>query len=84
MKSLLLFFALISLVFSQKIIKKDESTHGCIIPEGEHKCCWVNNDGCCKPPEPNQGCTMAITTCCKMRVYDEETGTYKYEYSHHY
>ena len=84
MKSLLL-FALLSLVFTQKInIKTNEETHGCTIPEGQHKCCWVNRDGCCKPPTAGQGCTMAITTCCKMKVYDEETGTYKYEYSHHY
>ena len=87
MKSFLL-LALFSLVFTQVIkdfpdIEIDESTHGCVIPEGEHKCCWVNRNGCCKPGI-NQICTQAITNCCKMRVYDEETGTYKYEYSHHY
>ena len=89
MKRFLLLFALLSLVFTQikfpddQEIKIDESSHGCVIPEGQHKCCWVNNNGCCAPGF-NQICTQAITTCCKMRVYDEETGTYKYEYSHHY
>ena len=84
MKSLLL-FVLLSLVFTQKLVNKnDEETYGCKILEGHHKCCWVNNDGCCKPPSPGQGCTMAITTCCKIRVYDEETDTYKYQYTHHY
>ena len=85
MKIFLLFFALLSLVFPQKvIIKTDEETHGCTIKEGQHKCCWANSNGCCKPPRPNQACTMVFITCCKMKVYDEETGTYKYEYSHHY
>ena len=87
MKSLLL-LALFTLVFTQVLkegpdVEIDESTHGCVIPEGEHKCCWVNRNGCCKPGI-NQICTQAITNCCKMRVYDEETGTYKYEYGHHY
>ena len=85
MKRFLLLFALLSLVFTQTLKEEelDESTHGCVIPEGQHKCCWVNNNGCCAPGF-NQICTQAITTCCKMRVYDEETGTYKYEYGHHY
>ena len=60
-----------------------EDTHGCQILEGQDQCCWVNNNGCCQPGL-NQICIMAITTCCKKKVFDEETGTYKYEYSHHY
>ena len=83
MKSLLL-FALFSLFTQQLVHKVEEEVYGCKIPEGQHKCCWVNNDGCCKPPTQGQGCTAAITNCCKMRVYDEETDTYKYEYSRHY
>ena len=79
MKRFLLLFALLSLVFTQI----DEAYHGCVIPEGKHKCCWVNNDGCCAPGK-NQICIQAIVTCCKTRVYDEETGTYKYEYGDHY
>ena len=81
MKSILFFFALIALAFAQ--IENSEDNHGCILLEGQEKCCWVNNNGCCKPGI-KQICTMAITTCCKTKVYDEATGTYKYEYNHHY
>ena len=82
MKSLIL-IALLYLVFTQNISNiNDEDTYGCIIPEGEFKCCWRNNNGCCQPPSPEQICTMVFTDCCKTKVYEGKNGTYNYEYSH--
>ena len=82
MKSLL--FLLFALVLTQKIDIEinplSNETHGCIIKEKIGKCCWENNNGCCKPGF-NQICTQAFRTCCKTKYYDEETGTYVYEYS---
>ena len=54
---------------------------GCRIKEKEGKCCWLNNNGCCAPIKPGQMCTMALTNCCKIKTYDEETNTYKYTYT---
>ena len=81
MKHLLLLLAVLSATLAL-YIEVDDETHGCIIEEGEDTCCWLNNNGCCRPPRPGMACTMAITECCKTRVYDEETKTYKYTYSH--
>ena len=80
MKSFLFFLTILALAFAQIEIDLSDETHGCIIPEGEKQCCWRNRNGCCKPGI-NQICTQAIKTCCKKKVYDEETGEYKYEYS---
>ena len=67
---------------SQKSKKSEDDSHGCIIKEGEDKCCQENSNGCCFPiTDPNIVCTDAITQCCKTKYYDEETQTYKYEYS---
>ena len=87
MKSfILLFLSLLTFALLVKI-DVDEETYGCKLPkegEGKDQCCWVNSNGCCKPPQPNQACTMAITTCCKKRVIDELTGEVTYVYSHSY
>ena len=80
MKSLLIFFAILVLAFSQIKLDFSDETHGCQIPEGEEECCWINSNGCCQPGI-GQICTMAIKTCCKKKVYDEETGEYKYVYN---
>ena len=63
----------------------DEANYGCKLSEGEGKnqCCWVNSNGCCKPPSSGQACPMVITTCCKKRVVDEN-GVVTYVYSHSY
>ena len=85
MKSFLLLF--LSIFTFALLVKVDEETYGCKLPkegEGKDQCCWVNNNGCCKPPEPGQACIMAITTCCKKRVVDELTGEVTYSYSHSY
>ena len=76
MKSIAFFFVLLTL-FS--FIISD-----CEIKEGEDKCCWLNHNGCCKPPSPGnlrQICTQAFKRCCKKKVFDEETQTYKFEYN---
>ena len=82
MKSfILLFLSIFALVSLTSIV--DEETYGCKIPksgEGKDQCCWVNGNGCCKPPQPNQLCTMVITTCCKKRVIDDN-GRVTYVYS---
>ena len=82
MKSIIYLLALISLAFGMN--KNDEDSYGCKLKEEKDFCCWVNNNGCCKPPEPGQACTMAITNCCKKKVCDELTGLCTYEYSHNY
>ena len=82
MKSLIYLLALISLAFG--IVKDDEDSYGCKLKEGKDFCCWVNNNGCCKPPLEGQLCTMVITNCCKKKVCDELTGECYYEYSHNY
>ena len=76
-------FALIALVFGQtiKIDINDDVNRGCKIPEGRDQCCWLNNNGCCKPPQLGQLRTMALTTCCKKRVCDEKTRKCTYTYS---
>ena len=86
MKSFIYLITFLSLVFARPNLlpKVDEETYGCKLSETKDQCCWVNNNGCCKPPTPNQACTMVITTCCKKRVYDELTGTTTYVYSHSY
>ena len=82
MKTLLLLFSLFSLVFNQEnSTNNQDETYGCIIPERKSKCCWRNSNGCCSPPLPERMCSMAFTDCCKTKVYDEENGTYKYEFS---
>ena len=80
MKHLFLLFAILSAIFASNI-EIDDETHGCIIEEGEDTCCWMNRNGCCKP-RPGASCSQAITECCKTRVFDEETKTYKYTYRH--
>ena len=79
MKALLFLIALFTLASSQVIDFKIES--GCTIPEGETKCCWLNSNGCCQPPKRRQMCTMALKTCCKTKVFDEETQSFKYVYN---
>ena len=49
--------------------------YGCELGDKD-KCCWVNHNGCCKPPKRGQMCTQALRTCCKTKVYDETTGKY--------
>ena len=75
---LLLLFALYSFVTSAAV--KADETRGCTIVDHEGTCCWLNNNGCCAPPKPNQFCTMALTYCCKTKKYDEKTKTYFYTY----
>ena len=83
MKSFIFLFAFLSLVFARSnLIKSNDETHGCLIPESKDECCWVNNNGCCQPRTKGQICTMAITTCCKKKVYDKSTGKTTYVYSH--
>ena len=82
MKSLLiLLISLFVFTISQNLRASDEDIHGCIIPEGDKKCCWRNRNGCCAPASPRQICTQAFKTCCKTKYYDEETKTYKYKYN---
>ena len=38
--------------------------------DDKDSCCWVNRNGCCKPPTKGQMCTQALTTCCKRKVVD--------------
>ena len=82
MKSFLLVF--LSIFTFALLIEIDPETYGCKLPEsseGKDECCWTNSDACCEPPEPNQGCDMVITTCCKKRVVNELTGEITYIYS---
>ena len=87
MKSFIL-LALFLVVFSNDFkiggIVIDEANYGCKLSneaEGKDQCCWVNSNGCCKPPLSGQACPMVITTCCKKRVVDEN-GVVTYVYSH--
>ena len=81
MKSFIL-LAFLLVVFSKVGgIVVDEANYGCKLPKGEDVCCWVNSNGCCKPPLSGQACTMVITTCCKKRVVDEN-GVVTYVYTH--
>ena len=62
-------------------MSEDES-HGCIIKEGEDKCCWTNSNSCSFPINGQLiACPEVITYCCKTKYFDEEIRTYKYEYS---
>ena len=82
MKYLVFLLAIVySLSYSLRINPINEATYGCRILEGEDTCCWQNSNGCCKPAKPHQLCPMVITYCCKQRVYDEDTKTYKYLYT---
>ena len=84
MRWFIFLLALIALVSAKLNLKggiSDENI-GCTIPNGASKCCWVNSNGCCKP-SPGQMCTMAITTCCKTKVVEED-GTATYTFSHSY
>ena len=83
MKSFIFLLSILALVFSIKIetLVDVDATHGCEIKEKEGKCCWTNNNGCCKPFPLNQICTMAIRTCCKTKTYNEATGKYSYSYN---
>ena len=76
MKAFLLFIVLFALVSSQSIL-----SHGWSIPHEGTKCCWLNSNGCCQPPKRGQMCTMALRACCKTKVYDEKTKTYKIVYN---
>ena len=67
---------------SQKSKVNKDDSHGCIIKEGEDECCWENGDSCCEPfTTADIKCATVITNCCKTKYYDEETKTYKYQYS---
>ena len=79
MKAFLLFFALLSLVITQTI--NENELRGCQIKEKEGRCCWLNRNGCCRPPKPNQMCTMAFKYCCKTKTFNEETQQYVYSYN---
>ena len=88
MKYLILLITLIISIFATALFvlkssqKSEDESHGCIIKEGEDKCCWENNNGCCEPITTNNiACIQVITNCCKTKYYDEETKTYKYQYS---
>ena len=82
MKSFIFLLSILALAFSQIIVDlNSDATRGCTIPEKEGKCCWMNNNGCCKPPAPNQMCTQAFRKCCKTKTYNEATGTYTYTYN---
>ena len=66
---------------SQKSKVSEDESHGCIIKEGEDKCCWENSNGCCQPKTNLlTTCPAAFTNCCKTKYYDEETKAYKYKY----
>lgn len=78
----LIFFILILFTNSQVQIDNEDETRGCVILEREGECCWRNSNGCCAPPQEGAMCTQAITICCKIKTYDEETNTYEYEYEH--
>ena len=79
MKIFILLLILLNAIANCYFANADEA-RGCRIKQREGKCCWENNNGCCAPPKADQICTMAITTCCKTKTYDEETNTYKYTY----
>ena len=79
MKIFILLLILLNAIANCYFANADEA-RGCRIKQREGKCCWENNNGCCAPPKPDQICTMAITTCCKTKTYDEETNNYKYTY----
>ena len=83
MKSFIFLLSILALVFSNKIniILGQDETRGCIIEEKEGRCCWMNNNGCCKPPTLGQMCTQAFRKCCKTKVYNEATGEYSYLYN---
>ena len=83
---LLLLFVLFLAVFSKSSFSGsgsivDEENYGCQFSEGKNQCCWVNSNGCCKPPSRGQACTMVITTCCKRKEVDELTGKVTYVYT---
>ena len=71
---------IILVAFVTSFAANANEARGCRIKEREGKCCWQNNNGCCAPPKPDQVCTEAITECCKIKTYDEETNTYTYKY----
>ena len=79
MKVFLFIAALFALVSSQ--INDFTFSYGCSIPPGETKCCWMNRNGCCQAPKKGQMCTMAITRCCKTKVFDGNTKSYKFIYN---
>ena len=81
MKSFLLLIFLFAYIVSENLRSSEDEFHGCIIPEGEKKCCWRNRNGCCAPVPPGTMCTQALKTCCKTKYYDEETKSYKYKYN---
>ena len=66
----------------EEVIKPNESTYGCKLSDDKDQCCWVNSNGCCKPPQRGQGCDMVITNCCKKRACNEKSGICTYEFSH--
>ena len=81
MKSFVLFLALLALVLTERSLFDQDETRGCVIKENTGKCCWMNNNGCCKPPTLGQMCTQAFRKCCKTKVYNEATGEYSYLYN---
>ena len=83
MKSFIYLLSILALVISIKLdeVLDLDASRGCVIKEKEGKCCWMNNNGCCKPPTLGQMCTMAFRTCCKTKTYNEATGKYSYSYN---
>ena len=85
MKYLLFLLAvIINLAYPLNIFRNREESYGCMARELNKKCCWVNPNGCCAPPKIGQACTNAITSCCKEKVLDKNTNTYKYVFTRLY
>ena len=74
MKAILIFLILLIFAFA------DDEKYGCEIPKGKNHCCWLNPNGCCEPPKPDEWCTSALTDCCKMKRVNQETGEITYYY----
>ena len=81
MKLFIILLSVLAFVISQDLDPFLDDNLGCVIEENEEQCCWMNNNGCCEPPSsPDQMCTQALTLCCKTRVFDEKTQTFRYKY----
>ena len=83
MKSFIFLLSLLAFAISSTLPKgllTNDETHGCIVDKQEGRCCWMNNNGCCKPGI-NQICTQAFRLCCKTKVFDPTTKKYKYTYN---
>ena len=76
MKFFILLIALFALVSSSPYM----DNYGCNIGS-KSKCCWVNYNSCCQPPEGKRTCKEVKTVCCKHKQYSMEEGAYVYTYS---